>query len=107
MSANPERLPVIMRPNGKPYRPRGIRTAHWDNEDTCGVIILGTHDIEMALPLAAGGCQYYFGSQYAIKPEVAWFRQGMERGDPVWFRDEKRGRAGVMFTASDDPEEAV
>lgn len=99
-----ELLP-IMRPNGKVYRPRKIRTESWDNEEDTGVIVLGTHDVERAHLLAVEGCRYFFGCQYAINPDVDWFRQGYQYGDPMWFRDDVRGSAGVMFTASDDPEE--
>jgi hypothetical protein len=102
----PARLPVIIRPNGNPYRPRGIRTARWDNEDTYGVIVLGTHDVDLAQTHAVEGCRFFFGCEYALKPEKGWWRSGMDRGDPAWFRDEVRGAAGVMFTASDDPEES-
>lgn len=96
--------PPVERPNGKLYRPRLIRTECWDNEDDRGVIILGTHDIEQAHALAVEGCRYFHGCQYAINPDVDWFRQAFQHGDPVWIRDGVRGAAGVKFTASDDPE---
>lgn len=105
--ANKIQLPPIMRPNGKPYQPRALRTVHWDNEDTYGVIVLGTHDVDLAQPWAADGCRFFFGCGFALLPETGWWRSGRDRGDPAWRRDEVRGAAGVMFTASDDPEESL
>lgn len=91
---------VIMRPDGKPYRPRKV--VAWPvadaDEMTSGVMVLGTHDIERARKLAdecaaawaGGGC-------VAIEPETGWFREGYESGRLMWLRDEVRGRAGVWF----------
>lgn len=102
-----ERLPVIIRPNGKPYRPRSVKAHSWDNEEDqgpgadCGVVVLGTHDVVRAQPLAERACDAWFGVKHAITPEIGWFRRAYHG----WMRDTKRGAAGVMFTASDDPKE--
>jgi hypothetical protein len=102
-------LPPITRPNGKTYRPRRIVARPWENDDAqdnrCGAVVLGTHDIDLARPLAQRECTYRFGMAYAIKPDVDWFRDGFVYSERAWIRDEVRGSAGVMFTASDDPEE--
>lgn len=104
-----QRLPVIIRPNGKPYRPRAVKVHAWGNDDTWesrhGAVVLGTDDIDRARSLAEASCLAWYGTPYVIRSEVAWFRQGYETGELVWLRDDVRGAAGVMFTASDDPEE--
>jgi hypothetical protein len=96
----------VTRPNGKAYKPRRITYDRWDNEeayggDGCGAIILGTHDIEAARPIADQIVREWDNEYVATKPEVGWFRLSYAgyRGDMVWARDEVRGRAGVMFTA--------
>jgi hypothetical protein len=94
---------VIARPNGKSYRPRGIRCRRWENdgygnEDGCGVVALGTHDMELAAELAEGGCQHWY-NLHAAKPEVGWWRLGYSYGELRWFDDPERGAAGVIFTA--------
>jgi len=102
-------LEPITRPNGKTYRPRKVVAHRWENDDDwyegCGVLVLGTHDIERARKLATECCEYWFSMPYAVKPQPGWYRlgyAGASTGDPTWLHDEVRGRAGVMFTASDD-----
>lgn len=108
-ASTPERLPVITRPNGKPYQPRKVVAHSWDNQDyqtgDCGAVVLGTHDVDRARALAEPACRDWFGTQYAICPEVGWFVNGFQGGRRMWIRDEVRGAAGVMFAAADDPEE--
>lgn len=105
-------LEPVMRPNGKPYRPRKVVAHRWDNNDDGpghrhGVIVLGTHDIDRARALAQEALDWWHGedASYATRPEVDWFRNGMQGGGRVWVRDEVHGAAGVLFTGSDDPEE--
>jgi hypothetical protein len=109
-----EPLPVILRPNGKPYRPRKIVAHPWNDDHSatgfdCGVYVLGTHDIEQAQTLAAEAVSHWFGCQYAIHPTVGWYRLGYcaSAGELTWMFDLERGRAGVRFTATDDPFEGV
>lgn len=104
------KLPAIERPNGKTYQPRKVVAHRWENDDDwyegCGVVVLGTHDVERAHRLAQECCEYWFSMSFAVSPEVGWFRLGYggaSAGDPVWLHDAVRGRAGVMFTASEDP----
>lgn len=99
--------PAIPRPNGRLYRPRSIRVQAWENDDwpeTCGVIVLGTHDLTVARPLAEQWCRRWHGATYAIDPALGWWRAGYHYGRPMWFRDETRGAAGISWTASDEPE---
>lgn len=109
MNAEAEKLPVVMRPNGKPYQPEYIRAKFWDNEDSgeAGVIVLGTHDIEAARSVAVEWCKYWHGAEYAVKPETGWWRLGYggHGREQCWQHDPVRGAAGVMFEASGDPEE--
>lgn len=92
-------IEVIMRPNGKPYRPRQI-SAHAIVDDNAldGVMVLGTHDIARAQALADSYAQWQLGGSYrAAQPEPGWYRDGWECGVRRWLHDEERGRAGVMF----------
>jgi hypothetical protein len=108
-ASTPERLPVITRPNGKPYQPRAVKAHAWGNDDAwesrSGAVVLGTHDVDRARLLAEEACNAWYGTAYAVKPEVDWFRSGFSNGERAWIRDDVRGAAGVMFTAADDPEE--
>lgn len=94
---------VIVRPNGKPYRPRSIRVVGWDvdwRDDTLWqVAVLGTHDIAVARQYAAFG----YHCPFLINPEAGWVRLGMYRGEPTWIHDDVRGAACVIFDESDDP----
>lgn len=103
-----EKLPVIIRPNGKPYRPRKV-IAHAVGElgldDDCGVVVFGTHDIERARPLAQRAVGNFQGCAHAIRPQRVWWRDGFECGERRWIYDNVNGRAVVSFVASDDPEE--
>lgn len=103
-------LPPIERPNGKMYQPRKLIAVSWSNdgdplEDWAGCIVLGTHDVDVARLLAERACGYFHGTRYAVKPSRVWVRDGFENGERIWVYDEVRGRAGVRWVASDDPEE--
>lgn len=97
-------LPPITRPNGKVYRPREVVTCRWENDgwddERCGAVVLGTHDVEYAQNEADRAVKYWFdGDLVAAEPEVGWFRDGYHQSERTWIRDEVKGRAGVMFTA--------
>lgn len=99
-------LPAIKRPNGKDYQPRKIIAHSWENDtvhdSSAGVVVLGTHDVERARVLADSCVKSWFGSELsAVEPEPGWYRLGYERGEPMWMEDERRGRAGVWFTAKE------
>ena len=99
-------LPIIVRPNGRTYRPRKIIAYAWAGYDDYGVIVFGTHDVERAEPLALDACRSWFGASGVTAPRNVWFRDGRVNGERCWFPDEERGRPGVMFEASDNAEEA-
>jgi hypothetical protein len=91
---------VIVRPNGKPYRPRKVtaRPVADADEMASGVMVLGTHDIERARKLANEcAADWVDGGHVATEPETGWFREGYASGRPMWLRDEVHGRAGVWF----------
>lgn len=102
-------METIIRPNGKPYRPRKIVVEPWDDhwDHRCGAAVFGTHDVEAARAIAAEEIAARWAMPYAIDARVGWWRSGYEgtRGEPSWVYDEVHGRAAVFFTASDDPEE--
>lgn len=100
----PDILSAITRPNGKVYRPRGIAIHLWQHghdDSEFGVYVLGIHDIDQARVLAAEAVD----TAYAVDARPGWFRLGYcsSAGELTWLYDEERGRAGIRFTASDDP----
>lgn len=102
-------LEPVTRPNGKTYRPHKIVTWRWENDDdeSCGVLVLGMHDVDKARSEADKAIKYWFDTDLiATKPDAGWFRSGYHNGEPTWLRDPVKGRAGVMFTA-DYPEEST
>jgi hypothetical protein len=104
------RLPGIVRPDGTVYRPRFVKAYPWSDVDCAagpdqGVVILGTHDVKRAHEFAESQCRYWFMGNYATQARVGWFRLGYESGEQRWIETVRGGRAGVWFTASDDPDE--
>lgn len=104
-------LPVIERPDGRPYRPRKVAAYPVTDGDemTSGVMVLGTHDIERARPLADScAAAWADAGCTAGAPEAGWFRLGYESGRLTWLRDAVRGRAGVWFREiTEDPRGAA
>lgn len=96
MSAGQE----IIRPSGRPYRPRKI-TAHAvtdPDDELCGVMVLGTQDSGQAQPLADHYAAGQLGSGYvAADPVTGWWRDGISGGSRCWVNDPEYGRAGVWF----------
>jgi hypothetical protein len=46
-------LPVIVRPNGKPYRPRKLEaTSAWVDDELAAIYVFGFHDAAIARPWA-------------------------------------------------------
>jgi hypothetical protein len=98
----PLELPAIVRPNGKTYRPRKIVVIPCENADEFGAVVFGTHDVELATPLATEEIASRFDTRYAATdPVVGWWRDGYERGERVWVWDEQIGRAGVWFASAE------
>lgn len=104
-------LAPIVRPNGKLYRPRKVMCYAWAGDEPVewwarGVIILGTHDLDRAREFAERMCAYWYGLEHAIRPVVGWWRDSYSGDGPAWVDDPVRGRAGISFTASEEPEAA-
>lgn len=94
----------VTRPNGKLYRPLKINghavTDEYD--DVIAVLVLGTHDIEKARPLAEHCVRQWVDSSYtAVDPHTGWWRDGFQYGQRWWVDDEIRGRAGVRFEVAE------
>lgn len=101
-------LPAIIRPNGKTYRPRKVIVEPWEIDGAAygwesGVIVFGTHDVEVAQPLADVVCKGFDPDYVAVGAKPIWYRDGYENGERVWMDDEVRGRAGVWFRADYPP----
>jgi hypothetical protein len=97
-------LPPVQRPNGKLYRPRKVSGHAVADEDdmVIAVIVLGTHDIERARPLAESCVRAWVDGGYtAVSPVTGWWREGFSMGELCWVDDEARGRAGVRFEAAE------
>jgi len=97
-------MPVILvpikRPNGKLYCPRKLSSNAVSDDGGVldGVIVLGTHDVSVAQPLADRYASWQLGAGYtAASPRAGWYRDGMSNGERTWITDEVRGRAGVWF----------
>jgi hypothetical protein len=91
----------LIRPNGKPYRPRGVMAHAWENGpgEGQGVVITGTHDVERAQEFADQMMRYWYGSDTeAGMPTIGWWRCSYLNGELRWHEDAERGAAGVMFT---------
>lgn len=105
-------LPSIVRPNGKVYRPRKIVVQPWDNDtsgrdESCGVIVYGTHDENLAQGLADAEIKRLWDSDWiGINEGCGWFRSAYRYGDLVIVDDEVHGRAGIYFRADYPPSSA-
>lgn len=102
-------LPPIERPNGKLYQPFKIVAHAWEDHDECkrGVVILGSNDPARVREFATEMCRYWYLGEYAVGGRPGWYRQGYCSGELRWLDDDVRGRAGVIFEASDDQPEVV
>lgn len=94
-------LTPITRPDGSIYRPRKLIahavTSHGD--ELTGVVVFGTHDIEVAQPLADDYVAWLIDKGHrAAGPGTVWWRDGINGGERTWVLDDKRGRAGVWFS---------
>lgn len=94
------KLPAVRRPNGKLYRPRGLRRALVESDGGYGplrIIVLGTHDFEVAKEYAMPVINA-LGRDFTFKPpRTGWWYDSIRRGEPFWAWDDVRGAAGVMF----------
>lgn len=95
---------TIIRPNGKPYRPRaGLRAYGWDDDDRgeSGVMVLGTNDTDAAREFALRVCRSWYGTKAVELQATGWFRDGFLCGQRTFIVDPERGRPGVSFVAVD------
>ena len=91
---------TIARPDGRVYRPRKVTAnAVVDGDDLLtAVIVLGTHDVGRAQPLADSYAAWQLGNGYrAVDPLAGWWRDGFYCGHRAWITDPVKGRAGVWF----------
>ena len=90
----------VERPDGRLYRPRKViaNAVVDDDEILTAVVVLGTHDVARAQPLADDYAAWQLGRGYvAVNPVTGWWRDGWSYGRRVWLPDPVRGRAGVWF----------
>jgi len=95
-------LVPVTRPNGKVYRPRKAPRAQLvdntdDREPYAWVFVLGTHDVESALPLAERVAASEGMQPDRDSAEKTWMRLAMRNGDRVYDIDSVRGAATVTF----------
>lgn len=90
---------IVTRPDGRLYRSRKVIAypVYDDDELICGVVVLGTHDIERARSGADTVAAYDDSNFIAVNPVTGWWRDGFEYGRRAWIYDECHGRAGVWF----------
>jgi hypothetical protein len=91
----------LVRPNGKPYRPRRVPSVEgyvdWHDDVEC-VVVVRTHDIPLALQLAADRI-----AELELNPENAhtdWWRLvpwGSDCYDNSWIPDPVRGVPCVVI----------
>lgn len=110
------KLPAITRPNGAIYRPRTLTSRTLGDEDeTTGVVVFGTHDVEQAAGVARLdvramnreiGYRDDEGERYVLEEGTArpvWWRQDLAYFDEFnqaryyYTTDEEKGRAGIRF----------
>lgn len=94
----------IVRPNGKPYRPRSaVRVEEWiTSDDTTALVVIGTHDVDRAAELARHSWECNEGVDVPLPGGVRrWWRLvpwSTGHGyDQSWVEDEVRGRPVVTF----------
>lgn len=95
-------LPAIMRPNGKIYQPRLIRTELIDDEDHWPfVVVLGTHDIEFAGPYAQKMIDYTESGLVTRPIGPVWYRHTIRDYETCWTWDDVHGSAGILFATDE------
>lgn len=95
------RPPPVRRPDGRWYRPRSIRTVFcedWAHDMPACVLVLGTHDERLAMPLASAEASYRLGDiLFDAIGEPGWWRDGYDYNGRMWLPDPVAGAAGVRF----------
>ena len=92
-------LPPVQRPDGRWYAPRKlIAEGVTEDDELTGVLVFGTHNREVAQPLADAFAAGQIGAGWrAVYSGGGWWRSGFEHGEHAWIGDEGRGRAAVLF----------
>lgn len=100
-------LPPIPRPYGGFYQPRKLVAEQVNHDDEfTEVLVFGTHNPEVAQPLADRLVMRECGSAFRAADLVpGWWRDSIARGERQWVEDEERGRAAVMFRRITEVEE--
>jgi hypothetical protein len=100
---------TITRPNGKPYRRRKpTQIATFDHGDSMaeGVVVIGTHDVDLATRLAADRLAYFDLDPASARTSwwrlVPWDAFGIGC-DQSWITDEVRGAPVVVWTPEAQP----
>lgn len=89
---------TLKRPNGKVYRPRKQPRALLLGDDFDCVLVLGTHDLDLAREVAAKLLAIQLGSDFtATDHERGWYIEKYRWSERTWIYDDERGQAGVMF----------
>ncbi len=91
---------TIIRPNGKPYRPRkGMKLAGFkDDNDGSWVLVLRTHDVDKARRYAESR-----GMRHLDFVRRCWAKKVMRYGAPYWATDaDYNGAAAVLFEEVDE-----
>lgn len=95
-------LEPVERPNGKLYRPRLIRAHMIDDEDHWPfVVVLGTHDKKVALPVAQKELDQNENGLLARPICPVWYRLTISNYETCWIWDDVRGAAGVLFATEE------
>lgn len=95
----------VTRPDGRVYRSRKIAAyAVTDDDEGFGaVVVLGTHDVARAQPLADAYVRWQVDGGYvAADPVTVWWRDAFSGGRRCWAEDPVTGRAGVWFRRLDE-----
>jgi hypothetical protein len=101
---------TVTRPDGRTYRSRKIAAyAVVDGDEfLCGVMVLGTHDVQRARELADSYASWQLGSEYAAAdPVTGWWYLGYAATGRAWIEDPVKGRAGVWFRQIAENAEAI
>jgi hypothetical protein len=99
-------LPPVRRPHGGFYRPRKLVAEQVIHDgEFAEVLVFGTHNPDLARPLADQLVEREYGSTYrAVAPLPGWWRDGIVRGERTWLTDEEHGRAAVLFRRIEETE---
>jgi hypothetical protein len=98
-------LEPVTRPNGKKYRPRKLRAEVLNTgpPEEEGVLVLGTHNIEIAQIIAQNALDCYEWNLRPVNGWTGWWRSTVRDHETYYEQDTVRGAAGVWFEYTDEP----